>query len=66
LTNINAHNVWNIMEVSKDQYRKVLEMASGLSLAICIPKPYMSNLSLVAGDFVKVRQEQQRIIIEKA
>ena len=54
------------MEVSKDQYRKVLEMASGLSLAICIPKPYMSNLSLVAGDFVKVRQEQQRIIIEKA
>ena len=66
MTNINAHDVWNVMEVPKDQYRKVLEMASGMSLAICIPKPYMSNLSLVAGDFVKVRQEQQRIIIEKA
>jgi len=52
--------------ISKNQYRKVLEMASGLSLGICLPKQFMVRLSLAAGDFVKVHQEEDRIIIERA
>lgn len=54
------------MKYSKYEYRKVLEMARGLSLGICLPKQLTTQLSLGAGDFVKVHQEEDRIIIERA
>ena len=54
------------MRLSKEEYRKVYEMANGFSAGICIPKQYLKNLSLVAGDFVKIHQEENTIVIQKA
>jgi antitoxin component of MazEF toxin-antitoxin module len=53
-------------KVSELEYRKVYEMAQGLSTGLCLPKHYAQNLGIKSGDFVKVSQEGQRIIIEKA
>jgi bifunctional DNA-binding transcriptional regulator/antitoxin component of YhaV-PrlF toxin-antitoxin module len=36
------------------------------SFSIILPKEYALNLGIGKGDFVKVRQEEERIIIEKA
>jgi antitoxin component of MazEF toxin-antitoxin module len=54
------------MQSAKNEYRKVLKMANGDSAGVCFPKQYLLNLSIMAGDFVRVRLEQERIIIEKA
>ena len=61
-------NVSNIMNSSlkKDQYRKVYDIANHQSLGITLPKKLMLNLKITCGDFVKVRQEEERIVIEKA
>jgi antitoxin component of MazEF toxin-antitoxin module len=40
-------------------------MANGNSLGICLPKEFTVNLSIVHGNYVKVSQEQERIVIEK-
>ena len=48
------------------QYRKVHGFDSGTSFGIVLPKQYAANLLLKKGVFVKVRQEDQRIVIEKA
>jgi antitoxin component of MazEF toxin-antitoxin module len=40
-------------------------MAGGNSLGICLPKEMTVILSIRQGDFVKVVQEQKRIVIEK-
>ena len=48
------------------EYRKVYEMAQGLSTGVCLPKNYTKDLDIKSGDFVKISQEGRRIIIEKA
>jgi antitoxin component of MazEF toxin-antitoxin module len=48
------------------EYRKVYDMAHGLSTGICLPKHYTRNLGIKSGDFVKISQVDQRIVIEKA
>jgi len=53
------------MHTSKNEYRKIVEMGSGSSAGLCIPQQYLKNLSLVAGDFVKIRQEEDMIVIQK-
>jgi len=40
-------------------------MAGGISLGICLPKEMTISLSIRQGDFVKIIQEQKRIVIEK-
>ena len=40
-------------------------MANGNSLGICLPKGMTVKLSIRHGDFVKVSQDQERIVIEK-
>jgi antitoxin component of MazEF toxin-antitoxin module len=52
-------------KVSELEYRKVYEIAQGLSTGLCLPKNYTQNLGIKGGDFVKISQEGQRIIIEK-
>ena len=47
------------------EYRKIHDLGSGQSAGICIPKKYLKNLTLISGDFVKMRQEDNRIIIQK-
>jgi hypothetical protein len=48
------------------EYRKIQPIVGGISFSVILPKSYAINLGLGKGDFVKVRQEGQRIIIEKA
>lgn len=48
------------------EYRKIQGLVGEHSLSIILPKKYANDLGIGKGDFVKVRQEQNRIIIEKA
>jgi len=61
-------NISNLMmsSIRKDQYRKVYDVANHQSLGITLPKQLTLNLEISTGDFVKVRQEEKRIVIEKA
>jgi hypothetical protein len=52
--------------LSDIEYRKVQGLIGETSFSIILPKEYALNLGIGKGDFVKVRQEEQRIIIEKA
>ncbi|MDW0238273.1 MAG: AbrB/MazE/SpoVT family DNA-binding domain-containing protein [Nitrososphaeraceae archaeon] len=53
------------MQKVEFQYRKIHVLGSGQSAGVCIPKQYLKNLSLISGDVVKMRQEDDRIIIQK-
>jgi phosphate uptake regulator len=48
------------------EYRKVQGLVGETSFSIILPKEYALNLGIGKGDFVKVRQEHERIIVEKA
>ena len=50
---------------SSKKFRKVIDMANGQSFGICLPKQFIVKLSIGHGDFVKVSQEEERIVIEK-
>ena len=46
--------------------RKVQGIVGENSLSIILPKSYAIDIGIGKGDYVKVRQEGQRIVIEKA
>ena len=46
--------------------RKVQGLIGETSFSVILPKEYAINLGLGKGDFVKVKQEANRLIIEKA
>jgi len=48
------------------QYRKVQGLLGEQSFSIVLPRSYAIQLGIGKGDFVKVSQEENRIIIEKA
>ena len=48
------------------EYRKVQGLVGEQSFSIVLPKQYATNLRIGKGDFVKVRQEENHLIIEKA
>jgi hypothetical protein len=48
------------------EYRKIQPIVGGISFSVILPKTYAINLGLGKGDFVKVRQDGQKIVIEKA
>jgi hypothetical protein len=52
--------------LTKDEYRKVYDVANHQSLGITLPKHLAISLSITSGDFVKMHQEEKRIVIEKA
>jgi hypothetical protein len=55
------------MEYSgKLEYRKVQGIVGEQSFSIVLPKQYAVNLGIGKGNFVKVHQEGDRIVIEKA
>jgi antitoxin component of MazEF toxin-antitoxin module len=55
------------MNISKQiEYRKVQGLVGEQSFAVVLPKSYAVNLGIGKGDFVKVRQEEEKIILEKA
>jgi hypothetical protein len=47
----------------KAEYRSIIE---DLSFSVCLPKVYAQNLGLAKGEYVRVTQENGKIIIEKA
>lgn len=48
------------------EYRKVQGLVGDQSFSIVLPKSYAIALGIGKGDFVKVHQEGNRIVIEKA
>jgi len=55
------------MSYSKDiEYRKVQGIVGEQSFSIVLPKQYAVNLGIGKGNFVRVHQEGDRIVIEKA
>jgi antitoxin component of MazEF toxin-antitoxin module len=48
------------------EYRKVQGYVGESSFSVILPKSYATHLGIGKGDFVKVSQEENRIIIEKA
>ena len=55
-----------INDTNQFEYRKIQPIVGGISFSVILPKSYALNLGLGKGDFVKVRQEGQSIVIEKA
>ena len=56
----------NNSKSSNHEIRKVQGLIGESSFSIILPKIYSTNLGIGKGDFVKVRQEENKIIIEKA
>jgi len=48
------------------QYRKIHSLVGEHSFSVVLPKSYAVNLGVGKGDFVKVYQDDNKIIIEKA
>ena len=48
------------------EYRKVQGLVGEQSFSIVLPKTYAVNLGIQKGNFVKVFQNDNKIIIEKA
>lgn len=46
------------------QYRKVQGLIGDTSFSIILPKQYAINLGIGKGDFVKVREDDGKIVIE--
>jgi bifunctional DNA-binding transcriptional regulator/antitoxin component of YhaV-PrlF toxin-antitoxin module len=54
------------MKHSTSEYRKVQGLIGETSFSIVLPKVYAANLGIEKGTFVKVRQDGNRIVIERA
>jgi hypothetical protein len=48
------------------EYRKVQGLVGESSFSIILLKDYALNIGISRGDFVKVHQEDKKIVIEKA
>jgi bifunctional DNA-binding transcriptional regulator/antitoxin component of YhaV-PrlF toxin-antitoxin module len=48
------------------EIRKVQGLVGEQSFSIVLPKQYATNLQIGKGDFVKVTQQDNKIIVEKA
>ena len=54
-------------KIVKDiEYRKVYGLVGDQSLSIVLPKSYALHLGLEKGNFVKVYEEKNKIVVEKA
>ena len=49
-----------------NEYRKIQGLVGNKSFSIVLPKQFAINLEIKKGDFVKVHQDGNRIIIERA
>jgi hypothetical protein len=56
------------MEINdvKHEIRRIQGLIGDCSFSVVLPKSYALNLNIGKGDYVKVYQEENRIIIEKA
>ncbi len=56
----------NLESIKGLEYRKVQGLVGEQSFSIVLPKAYAVKLGIQKGNFVKVFQDDKRIIIEKA
>jgi hypothetical protein len=56
----------NLQNPQDIEYRKVQGIVGQQSFSIVLPKSYAINLGIGKGDFVKVRLQNDCIIIKKA
>lgn len=54
------------IENKKCEYRKIQGLIGDASLSIILPKEYANRLEFRKGDFVKIYQDSNKIIIERA
>jgi anaerobic selenocysteine-containing dehydrogenase len=54
------------MDDTKTQYRKIQGLLGETSFSVVLPKQYAVALGIEKGDFVKVTQDGDRIIVKKA
>ena len=47
------------------EFRKVQGIVGDQSFSVVLPKKYAIDLGIGKGDFVKVRQQEGKIVIEK-
>jgi formylmethanofuran dehydrogenase subunit D len=52
--------------LNSGEYKKVQGLVGEASFSIILPKDYAVNLGVGKGDFMKVHQEDGKIILEKA
>ena len=48
------------------EYRKVQGIVGESSFSIILPKLYAIRLGIGKGDFVKIHEQNQKIVVEKA
>lgn len=48
------------------EFRKVQGLVGDTSFSVVLPKSYANRLGIAKGDFVKVKEEEGQIIIQKA
>jgi AbrB family looped-hinge helix DNA binding protein len=51
---------------TNNEYRKVQGLIGESSFSIVLPKAFAARLNIKKGDFVKVTQDGDRIIVERA
>jgi hypothetical protein len=56
----------NRPETTKKNREFFRSIIGDVSFSVCLPKQYAIGLGLHKGDFVRVTQEESKIIIEKA
>jgi antitoxin component of MazEF toxin-antitoxin module len=49
--------------MSAVEYRRIQGVVGEQSFSLILPKQYATNLGIRKGDYVKVRQEEQKIIL---
>ncbi len=54
------------MENTIVEYRKVQGIVGESSFSVILPKSYAIRLGIGKGDFVKIHEQNQKIVIEKA
>jgi bifunctional DNA-binding transcriptional regulator/antitoxin component of YhaV-PrlF toxin-antitoxin module len=50
----------------QNQYRKIQGLVGESSFSVVLPKQFAISIGITKGDFVKVYQNENKIIIEKA
>lgn len=56
----------NYSNSSNQQFRKIQGLIDESSFSVILPKIFATNLGIKKGEYVKVYQDDQKIIIEKA
>jgi hypothetical protein len=66
LLNAAITRIWYMMQDANISYRKIQGLSGEASFSLTLPKTFAQNLGISKGSFVRVAQEGQRIVVERA